>query len=204
VKSALHRLERGLWLVGLLSLGYAGAALLDTWAQQAYHGQRLDQEILKQSQSASGEQPPESDGWPDDLIGRLEIPSLDISAIVLEGADEETLRVAVGHLPGTARPGDPGNVVLAAHRDTFFQSLGNIRQGDWIIITTPRGRHRYRVEETTVVNPNNTEVLRVSMQPTVTLITCYPFHFVGPAPQRFVVRALGSGHNHIALSNGRE
>ena len=194
MRTLLQWLERSFWCVGLLSLGYCGAGFLDAWVQQASHGRRLEQQIQQQAHRASEpkDESPAPNSGSDDLIGRLEIPSLDISAMVLEGADDRTLRVAVGHLPGTARPGAPGNVVLAAHRDTFFQSLENIHKGDWITLTTPRGRHHYRVEETVVVNPDNTEVLRVSTRPTVTLITCYPFHFVGPAPQRFVVRARES------------
>jgi sortase A len=123
------------------------------------------------------------------LIGRVEIPRVQVSAIVKEGVDLRTLRRAVGHVPGTAFPGQPGNVAIAAHRDTFFRGLRNIRTGDRIKFTTPQGIFLYEVESTRVVLPSNVEVLKASSEPVLTLITCYPFNFVGHAPKRFIVRA---------------
>jgi sortase A len=123
------------------------------------------------------------------LIGRIEIPRLDISAIVAEGTSDTVLRRSVGHLPGTALPGEPGNVALAGHRDSFFSSLGGVRPGDRIRITTPDGVFDYRVESKSVVAPDRTEVLSPTSSPTLTLITCFPFRYVGPAPERFIVRA---------------
>jgi sortase A len=117
------------------------------------------------------------------------VPRLGLSAIVREGVDEATLRRAVGHVPQTARPGEAGNAALAAHRDTFFRPLKHIRKGDRIKVTTPDGAHEYRVTETRVVAPDDVSVLAPTMNPTLTLVTCYPFNFVGTAPKRFVVRA---------------
>lgn len=131
------------------------------------------------------------------LIGVIEIPRLKISSVVDEGVDNKTLLVAVGHVPGTAFPGGGGNVALAAHRDTFFRELGQLHPGDEITMTTLRGAYRYSVESTRVVKPSATEVLDSSGGSKLTLITCYPFHFVGPAPRRFVVVAretLSIGH----------
>jgi LPXTG-site transpeptidase (sortase) family protein len=98
----------------------------------------------------------------------------------------------------TALPGEPGNVVLAGHRDTFFRGLRNIRKGDEITLETLDGSYRYRVDLTQVVAPEYTEVLRGSDDAILTLVTCYPFSFVGPAPQRYIVRAqnLLSGADH--------
>jgi sortase A len=95
----------------------------------------------------------------------------------------------VGHIPGTALPGEDGNIVLAAHRDTFFRPLRNIQKGDEIALTTWNGAFRYRVESIQVVGPDDVGVLQPTSLPTLTLVTCYPFYFVGSAPKRFIVRA---------------
>jgi sortase A len=125
------------------------------------------------------------------LIGRILIPRLDLSAIILEGVQTKTLRLAVGHLPGTPLPGQSGNVELAAHRDTFFRGLRNVKKGDVITLSTVRGAtYDYRVESLAVVSPNNTDILSTFPGPGVNLITCYPFSYVGPAPKRFVVHAV--------------
>jgi sortase A len=126
----------------------------------------------------------------EDLVGRIEIPRLGVKAIVAEGVSGRTLRRAVGHLPGTALPGADGNVVLAAHRDTFFRPLKDVQRGDAIALTTPEGRFEYTVQETQVVEPSRTDVLEPVGTPTLTLVTCYPFYLVGSAPDRFVVRAV--------------
>lgn len=125
-----------------------------------------------------------------DLIGKLAIPRLNLSAIVLEGTDAHTLRLAVGHLPGTPLPGEPGSVDLAAHRDTFFSRLHNIHRGDVVTMSTVSGvNYLYRVGTMAVVSPDNTSILNSSPQPGINLITCYPFNYVGAAPERFVVHA---------------
>ena len=123
------------------------------------------------------------------LIGRIDIPRLGLSAIVIEGAGATTLRHAVGHIPGTALPGQPGNMCISGHRDTFFRPLRNIRQDDIITVTTVSGEFRYRVLSTRIVRPSNVTVLAAGGSETLTLITCYPFYFVGPAPSRYIVRA---------------
>ena len=110
-------------------------------------------------------------------------------AIIVEGTSGRALRRAVGHITGTALPGETGNVVVAGHRDTFFRALRNIREDDEVTLTTPDGAYRYRVDSIAVVEPEDTQVLSDSGESVLTLVTCYPFYFVGPAPQRFVVRA---------------
>lgn len=124
------------------------------------------------------------------LVGRVEIPKLHLSAAVFQGADSSTLGYGVGHVAGTALPGQPGNVALAAHRDTFFRSLRHIQKGDSITVTTETGAHTYQVGSTEVVNPTEIGVLAPTARPTLTLITCYPFYYVGHAPKRFIVRAV--------------
>jgi sortase A len=124
------------------------------------------------------------------LLGILEIPRLGIETPVLEGVDDGTLRRAVGHIPGTALPADGiGNIGIAGHRDTLFRSLKDVEQEDVIILKTLTGDHRYLVDSIRVVEPNNVAVLKNIDQRTLTLVTCYPFNFVGPAPLRFVVQA---------------
>jgi sortase A len=123
------------------------------------------------------------------LLGRIEVPRLGLSTIVIEGSDAVVLRRAVGHIPGTAMPGEPGNAAITGHRDTFFRPLRNIRKNDLIRFTTLQGEYEYRVVSLSVVSPEFAEVLRSDGDEVLTLITCYPFYFVGAAPRRFVVRA---------------
>lgn len=123
------------------------------------------------------------------VIGRLEIPRLKLAVMVREGADEGTLSRAVGHIPGTALPGTIGNVGLAGHRDTFFRALRNIREDDTIELQTTSGTYRYLVKSTRIVTPRDVSVLEASGGQTLTLVTCYPFYYVGSAPKRFIVHA---------------
>ena len=123
------------------------------------------------------------------LIGRLEVPRLGLAVIVEEGVDKGTLRHSAGHLPGTPLPGEPGNVVVAAHRDTLFRPLKDIRKGDEVRFVTPDGSFQYEVVKTEIVRPSDTDVLASGSEGEATLITCYPFGFIGPAPERFVVQA---------------
>ncbi|MBZ5608628.1 MAG: class D sortase [Acidobacteriia bacterium] len=132
---------------------------------------------------------------PDMLIGRLRIPRLHLTVMVREGAGERTLRRAVGHIPGTALPGRLGNVALAGHRDTFFRSLRGIRKNDVIDFQTGKGAYQYLVESTQIVGPRDVEVLNASGGETLTLVTCYPFYYIGSAPKRFIVRAVRVGVN---------
>jgi sortase A len=122
-------------------------------------------------------------------IGSLEIPRLGLSAIIAEGDDPATLKVAVGHLPDTPLPWRDGNSALAGHRDTFFRPLQHIQVGDELRVSAPEGDFRYEVRQTMVVGPGDLWVLDPAERPTLTLITCYPFRYVGKAPRRFIVRA---------------
>ena len=139
--------------------------------------------------------PPPAAPEPLSVIGKLEIPRLKMSLMVREGVTDEALRGSVGHIPSTALPGRAGNVALAAHRDTFFRPLRNIRRGDVITVQTLSGSYRYAVNSIQIVWPSDTQVLNASNHPELTLITCYPFFYVGSAPKRFIVQAslLGPG-----------
>jgi len=122
-------------------------------------------------------------------VAKIEIPAIGLATTVLEGDDERTLHLAVGHIPGTALPGPSGNVGLAAHRHTFFRPLQKISMGDLIRVSTVAGTFQYRVVSLRVVLPTAVEVLNNTQRPTLTLVTCYPFDFIGDAPNRFIVHA---------------
>jgi sortase A len=177
-------LQRVLLTIGFVLLGFCGAAWLHSRTQQAAGNRELDRILSEKPPSSAKISIPEGG-----LVGRVEIPKLHLSAVVFQGTDDKVLDRGVGHLDGSALPGEAGNVVLAAHRDTFFRSLRNIRQGDDITVTTPSGPRQYEVEATEIVDPTETAVAGPTPQPTLTLITCYPFYFVGHAPKRFIVRA---------------
>lgn len=141
----------------------SSASVVDTWAHP----------------SASKQMP----------LGRIEINSLGLTAMIQEGTSAQTLQRGVGHIAGTAQLGQSGNVGLAAHRDTFFRKLRNIQQGEEITLTTLNGSYKYRVELISIVEPEDSAVLRDSGENILTLVTCYPFNYIGSAPKRFIVRA---------------
>jgi len=165
-------------------LGYCGFVLADTWMYQRQSSQLFDRAHL-QVAAIPGPGADSTNG----LLGRLEIPRLGVSVIVAEGTDERTLRRAGGHIAGTSFPGQHGNVGIAGHRDTLFRPLRNIRKNDLITLTTLGGEYRYRVTSTEIVDPSDVTVLQSDGHEVLTLVTCYPFYFIGPAPDRFIVRA---------------
>jgi len=122
-------------------------------------------------------------------IGELLIPRVHLSSIVLHGSDTQTLRRGPGHLEQTALPGEPGNVAIAGHRDTFFRQLRDVKVGDDIFLNTARGRFHYQIAWAHVVGAHDVSVLEPTTVDALTLVTCYPFWVLGPAPDRFVVRA---------------
>jgi sortase A len=123
------------------------------------------------------------------VIGRLEIARLHVSVPIIEGADDAELKRGAGHVPSTPIPGAAGNVAIAAHRDKYFRALRNIRAHDEITLETPNGVYHYSVRSTQIVAPTDVAVLRQTTDPELTLLTCYPFYYVGHAPKRFVVHA---------------
>ncbi|MBZ5618979.1 MAG: class D sortase [Acidobacteriia bacterium] len=126
---------------------------------------------------------------PNGLVGRLAIPRLHLSAMVREGTGEDTLDLSLGHVPHTALPGQDGNVAVAGHRDTIFRGLRGIHENDLIHFETLGGNYVYQVETTQIVKPQDVGVLKAGEHPELTLITCYPFYYVGSAPDRFIVKA---------------
>jgi len=196
------------FLVGVLAMSYCATVLLDRWLFQAYQTWRFEHALKDAQTSARANQQPASsplpaqaevdraraeslgiDGLAGSPLARIEISSIGLAAMIMEGIDGRTLRHAVGHVPGTPLPGQQGNVVITGHRDTFFRGLRNIHQDDEITLTTLNGTYRYRVDSTQVVEPEDTKVLDATADDFLTLVTCYPFYFVGSAPKRFIVRA---------------
>jgi len=197
LRRMLKRGQRALFGCAVLLLGYCGFALVNAWIFQQRESRELDR-LLRDRQVASQgtPQPGPSTAAPklapaaaDGLIGRIEIARLLLSAVVVEGVDKTTLRRAVGHIPGTALPGQAGNVGLAGHRDTFFRSLKDVKVKDEVQLSTLAGNFNYEVESLRVVDPDNVRVLAPSGHNVLTLVTCYPFYFVGPAPKRWIVSA---------------
>ncbi len=119
----------------------------------------------------------------------LRIPSIELEVPILEGVDEVTLNRAIGRIGGTAQLGEVGNMGLAGHRDGFFRSLKDIQVGDVIHLDTLSDTYRYVVDDLSIITPDEISVLGPTSEQTLTLVTCYPFYFVGSAPQRFIVRA---------------
>jgi sortase A len=183
-------IERGLIVAGATCLIWVGTSSLSAAVYQMRQSVLLEQWDSVGGGDAEGGRP--LIGMPVDpgaAVGRLEIPRIGLSAVVAAGDDEKTLAVAVGHLPDTPLPWQEGNSVLAGHRDSFFRPLQRISTGDEIRFATRRGTFRYRVTRHTVVAPDELWVLDAPPTAALTLITCYPFDFIGPAPRRFVVHA---------------
>jgi sortase A len=197
LRRILQWVQHALFACAVLFLGYCGFAVADAWIFQRRESADLDRLLRDQRAVSEGTPPPRSSTSPmgvpaaarGGLIGRLVIPHLLLSAVVVEGIDKSTLRRAVGHIPGTALPGQPGNVGLAGHRDTLFRPLKDLRIRDEIQFSTLNGDFRYIVESLVVVDPNDVGVLAPSSENMLTLVTCYPFFYIGAAPKRFVVRA---------------
>jgi LPXTG-site transpeptidase (sortase) family protein len=184
--------SRGLIAAGLAGLGFYSVVTVHTWRFQRAAKLQVEQTVSVERPAAAREHPkdvskPLAIG---EIIGRVDIPRLKLSAAVAEGDDDRTLGKAVGHLPDTPLPWHrSGNVALAAHRDGLFRALEGIRLNDDVHMFTSRGDFHYRVTKTHIVDPDDVWVIAPTNKPTITLITCYPFSFIGNAPRRFIVQA---------------
>ena len=210
-------LEWVLVVVGLLMFGvYLGARIHRSVLSRA-EVQRFKDKVLVARELKAGTEivsgkpdfslwsPKRVQGYQESLaahfapaLALLRIPKINLEVPVLEGTDDLILNRAVGHIVGTAKPGEDGNVGIAGHRDGFFRGLKDVSTGDTIEIVVPGSTTRYVIDEITVVDPSNVEVLAPRAQPSITLVTCYPFYFIGSAPQRYIVRAS------IVGSSGKE
>ena len=182
---ALLVIERLLLLVALAAFGYVAGSVGGATLYQDYESKQLDA-VLRGAQPAAQTRAVAGERR---VLGRLEIPTLGVSTIVREGEDARTLQLAVGHIAGTALPGAGGNMGLAGHRDTFFRRLREIDRGDVIRLVAVDGVYTYVVDSTQIVDPDDLWVLDPTDEPSLTLVTCYPFTYLGAAPERFIVRA---------------
>jgi len=184
----IQLIYRAFFAAGIVALVWVGAQLGYAKTYQLYMMSKLKTQPAFANSNADSKLPP-SRLRSGDLVGRLDIMDRKLSVVVLEGVEDDTLGIAAGHVPGTFLPGSNGNVVIAAHRDTFFRELRNIHAGEKIQLTTPRGTFQYLVSNTEIVKPSETRVLESRGRDELTLITCYPFSFLGAAPDRFIVHA---------------
>jgi sortase A len=184
-------IEHLLLAIAIVSLGWYAFASISTAREQAALTRELEHLRLAASSSPSEPGPRALTARlaPRTVIGRIDVPRLKLSALAREGADARTLSTAVGHVPETALPGAVGNAAFAGYRDTFFRNLEGVRKGDEIVVTTTTGVYHYVVTATRVIAPAETPILAPTKGHTLTLVTGYPFDYIGAAPERFIVRA---------------
>jgi sortase A len=182
-----------LFLTGFLAVSYVALTMLHAKLYQSAANNALDTQpdatnppYPTAQLNASQPRTAPSEG---DLMGRIEIPRLGMKVAILEGTTSQTLQLGVGHIGGTAFPGEPGNFGIAGHRDTYFRALKDIRAGDEIQVQTSTGLSTYQVDRLQIVAPSDVGVLAQSAQTAITLVTCYPFYYIGAAPRRFIVHA---------------
>jgi sortase A len=172
---------------GILALSYVGLTLLGARRFQKDSALLLEKQIHANGQHRA--QPSKLPVKEGDVLGRIEIPRIGISVIVLQGTKSQTLRLGVGHIDGTPFPGEEGNIGIAGHRDTFFRSLKDIHKDDEIILQTVSGVSKYRVDWIQITAPGDSGIISSKTESALTLVTCYPFRFIGAAPERFIVHA---------------
>jgi len=170
--------------LGLYSYDYIGRTLYQTSESREF-----DRMLAVTAAGSTPAVMPLKRPAPSAVIGRLSVPRLHLSAMVREGVGPKTLKLAIGHVPTTALPGQTGNIAVAGHRDTFFRGLKDVKTGDEIQFSTLNGDFQYVVDSVTIVTPDNAGSLAPTSENVLTIVTCYPFYFVGDAPNRFVVRA---------------
>jgi sortase A len=186
----LNRAERLCFGLGFAAVALTGGVLAEALFFQTFQNWAFEQRLgPSASYSIADLTPLAAPQEERSLVGRIEIPRIGLRAVILEGVAQPTLALALGHIPGTAMPGATGNVGIAGHRDTFFRGLSRVQTGDKIVVTTLNTLYEYSVKSLEVVGPKDTRVLDDSSEPTLTLVTCYPFHYIGPAPKRFIVHA---------------
>jgi sortase A len=167
----------GALLVGKSGYFYAKGVLAQILLEHAWAESKKTKKIIK------------AWSWADmSPVGRLSIPSIDFSRVVLEGTNNESLAFGPGHISSSSKPGENGNIAIAAHRDSFFRKLGQINKGDLIKLESRSTVQTYIVTDIQIAAPENTYWIQNTAASAITLITCYPFDFVGPAPERYIVR----------------
>ena len=182
------RWTRRLFMItGILALFYVGLTLLNAKLYQNAAGHALEQRIHAEEQHTASQ--PASAAKEGDALGRIEIPRLGLSVVVLQGTTSKTLLLGVWNIEGTALPGEAGDIGIAGHRDTYFRVLKDIRRNDEILLQTATGIVRYEVDWIQITTPGDGGIVLPTTKSALTLVTCYPFHYIGAAPERFVVHA---------------
>lgn len=174
--------------VGICVWSYARQAIDQKHDEEAFKKQQLQHEQqAAQPQAAVPVRPRKA--RPGDVVARLSIQRIHLQAMVREGSDNNTLDVALGHVRGTAMPGQRGNVAVAGHRDRLFRRLAEVGKNDQIQLETPAATYTYQVDDMAIVTPKTVSVLYSAGDSRLTLITCYPFNYIGSAPKRYIVKA---------------
>ena len=176
----------GSWTLFVVAQNFYYARLPVPDENSAEASRRLPGESPGDAVATSGSLPRRAE--PGSWVARLEAPAVALKATVLEGSDDRTLRRAAGHIEYTPLPGERGNIGIAGHRDTTFYPVRKLKAGDRLTLTTASRVFEYEVRDTWIVEPEDIEVLDPTPRPALTLVTCYPFNFVGNAPKRFIVR----------------
>jgi sortase A len=187
-REALRWIERGLWAVGVALALWCAVVLIEARRTRNIPVPPPSAPAAKTLPGDAGEttfRAPSAGAW----VARLEAPRIKLTATVLEGTTDQTLARGAGHIEDTPFPGQGGNVGIAGHRDTTFRPVRHIKVGDPLTLTTADGVYEYRVTKTFIVGPDDVYVLDPANHPTLTLVTCYPFEFIGHAPKRFIVSA---------------
>jgi sortase A len=210
----LRSTERACWACGLAGLAWWGVHHAGVMLSTGRDLARFDAFRVVAQQTATPDQslwsPERVSAWRKALLepappplAVLRIPKIRLEVAVMPGTDDRTLDRAVGHIEGTAQPGTDGNFAVAGHRDGFFRGLKDIAPGDVIEVDTMHGEAIYHVDRIWVVDPEDVWVLDPTPTRTLTLVTCYPFYFVGPAPRRLIVRAVRAIDERESASTGR-
>jgi sortase A len=176
-----------LLITGILALSYVAITLIGARIYQKNAVLILDKQIQAEEQHKAEQ--PEPTIREGDVLGRIEIPRIGVSVAVLQGTTSQTLWLGVGHIKGTELPGEPGNIGIAGHRDTYFRALKDIHRDDEIQLQTATGITMYEVDWIQITSPSDVGILAPTAESSLTLVTCYPFYYIGAAPKRFFVHA---------------
>jgi LPXTG-site transpeptidase (sortase) family protein len=191
------RLSPALLVVGALLVAYVGAQ----YGHMYFEQRRLQREWQQQQQMSDAHRSsarPATARSDDDGLTRLTVPRIDLDSIVVEGTSHRALLLGPGHMRTTPAPGEAGNSVISGHRDTFFRHLHELDRGDTLIVQRGGKTFRYQVTGKKVVEPDDLSVIRPAKDAELTLITCYPTYYVGPAPKRLVVFSRLAGEQGAA------
>ena len=199
VSGGKRYISTALIIVGAVMLSYVASQYFGMYSEQKRLTQEWEQQNSQQQNAATTQQPVRQDG----LI-RVSIPKINLDAIVLDGTTHKQLKNGPGRVIGTALPGEIGNAVITAHRDTFFRHIYELSKGDTILVQRNGETLRFEVTGKTIVEPDDVSVLKQSDDPRLTLITCYPTYYIGPAPQRLVITSKLSERGTVAAAAGNQ